>query len=60
MVSKLLHNLKVFFNIERFETSWTEHEVCDAVHSIAMEEYLGLPVSRCQGKRNLISYRKHT
>jgi hypothetical protein len=60
MVSKFLHNLKVLFDIERLETSRAEHEMGDTVYGIAVEEYLGLLVSRCQDRMIMISSRKRT
>ena len=45
VVSKLLHYLKVLLRVERFEASGAEHEMRDAVYSVAVKEYLTVLVS---------------
>ena len=40
VVCQLFHYLKVFGNVERLETSGTEHKVSNTIYSVAMEQYL--------------------
>lgn len=40
VISELLHQLKVFPDVEGLEPAWTKHEVSDTIYSVTVEKYL--------------------